>query len=145
MVEEQAKQDTSTKQVASRALFWRKTHAGFEVLRAVAMYSPIFLDIKPCSSLKVNRRFGGRCRLHLQRRRISQETSIKQITSRACFMGWLPMDLKALYPRRYLKSYMSFSSPFGWSQFWTPRKGKAANYIISILWNKSPLTFRHIL
>jgi hypothetical protein len=29
-------------------------------------------DIKPCSSLKLSRRFGGTCRLHLQGRRISQ-------------------------------------------------------------------------
>jgi hypothetical protein len=32
-----------------------------------------FWDIILCSPLKVNRRFGGTCRLHLQGRRISQE------------------------------------------------------------------------
>jgi hypothetical protein len=32
----------------------------------------IFCDITPCSPLKVNLRFGGACRLHLQGRRISQ-------------------------------------------------------------------------
>jgi hypothetical protein len=36
------------------------------------MKSSIFLDITPCNPLKVNRRFGGTCRLHLQERRISQ-------------------------------------------------------------------------
>jgi hypothetical protein len=33
---------------------------------------PFIRNIVKCSSLKVNRRFGGTCRLHLQRRRISQ-------------------------------------------------------------------------
>jgi hypothetical protein len=39
---------------------------GFEVLTAVAMKSTIFWDITPCSPLKVNRRFGGTYRHHLQ-------------------------------------------------------------------------------
>jgi hypothetical protein len=30
------------------------------------MKSSVFWDITPCSLLKVNRRFGGTCRLHLQ-------------------------------------------------------------------------------
>jgi hypothetical protein len=38
----------------------------FEVLTGVVMKSTIFWDITPCSPLKVNRRFGGTCRLHLQ-------------------------------------------------------------------------------
>jgi hypothetical protein len=46
---------------------------GFEVLTAVVMKSSVFWDITPCSSLKVNRCFGGTCRLHLQDRIISQE------------------------------------------------------------------------
>jgi hypothetical protein len=33
----------------------------------------MFWDMTPCSPLKVNRRFRGTCRLHLQGRRISQE------------------------------------------------------------------------
>jgi hypothetical protein len=39
---------------------------GFEVLTAVVMKSIIFWDITQCSPLKVNRRFGGTYRLHLQ-------------------------------------------------------------------------------
>jgi hypothetical protein len=35
------------------------------------MKRPIFWNITPCSPLKVNQRFGGKCRLHLQGRRIS--------------------------------------------------------------------------
>jgi hypothetical protein len=45
---------------------------GFEVLTAVVMKNTIFMDITPCSPLKVNRRFGGTYRLHLQGRRISR-------------------------------------------------------------------------
>jgi hypothetical protein len=33
---------------------------------------PRFWDITPCSPLKVNQRFGGTCRLHLQGRKIRQ-------------------------------------------------------------------------
>jgi hypothetical protein len=36
------------------------------------MKSSIFWDITPCTLLKVNRRFGGTYRLHLQSRRINQ-------------------------------------------------------------------------
>jgi hypothetical protein len=43
---------------------------GFEVLTAVVIKSSIFWDITPCSLLKVNRRFGGIYRLHLQDRRL---------------------------------------------------------------------------
>jgi hypothetical protein len=44
------------------------------------MKSSIFWDITPCSPLKVNRRFGGRCRLHLHSLRMSQ--AINQRESR---------------------------------------------------------------
>jgi hypothetical protein len=44
----------------------------FEVLKAVVMKNTIFRDITPCIPLKVNRRFGGTYRLHLQGRRIRQ-------------------------------------------------------------------------
>jgi hypothetical protein len=36
------------------------------VLTAVVTKATIFWDITPCSPLKVNRRFGGTYRLHLQ-------------------------------------------------------------------------------
>jgi hypothetical protein len=39
---------------------------GFEVLTAVIMSSYIFWNTSPCSPLKINRRFGGTCRPHLQ-------------------------------------------------------------------------------
>jgi hypothetical protein len=45
---------------------------GFEVLTAVVKNSSTFLEITSCNPLKVNRRFGRTCRLHLQGRRISR-------------------------------------------------------------------------
>jgi hypothetical protein len=39
------------------------------------MKSPIFLDITPCSPLKINRRLRGTCSLHLQGRRMSQHAA----------------------------------------------------------------------
>jgi hypothetical protein len=44
---------------------------GFEVLTAAVMNNSIFWDIPSRSSLKINRRFGGTCRLYLQGRKIS--------------------------------------------------------------------------
>jgi hypothetical protein len=43
----------------------RWNFVGFEVFTAVVMKSVIFCDMKPCSPLSVNRRFGGTYRLHL--------------------------------------------------------------------------------
>jgi hypothetical protein len=38
---------------------------GFDILTAVVMNNSVVWDITPCSPLKVNRRFGRTCRLHL--------------------------------------------------------------------------------
>jgi hypothetical protein len=59
-----------------------ETYVGFEFLTAVGMKSSIFWDITPCNPMKVNRRFEGTCRLHLQDRRISQAR--KQHEARIC-------------------------------------------------------------
>jgi hypothetical protein len=40
--------------------------------KLINIKSTIFWDITPCSALKVNRRFGGTCRLHFQGRRIGR-------------------------------------------------------------------------
>jgi hypothetical protein len=45
---------------------------GTEVLTVLVMNTYIVWDIMPCSPLKVNRRFGRTCRLHLQGQTISQ-------------------------------------------------------------------------
>jgi hypothetical protein len=44
-------------------------HIGFEVFTVVVLKSIIFWDMRPCSPLSFNRRFGGTYRLHLQGRR----------------------------------------------------------------------------
>jgi hypothetical protein len=56
---------------------------GFEVLTVVVMKSTIFWDTMPCSALKINGRFGGTYRLHLQGRRISPARNLQ---SSACHL-----------------------------------------------------------
>jgi hypothetical protein len=48
---------------------------GLEFLTPVVIKSSVFWDMTPCSPLKTNRRFGGTCRLHLQGRRIQQNSA----------------------------------------------------------------------
>jgi hypothetical protein len=80
-----------------------------------------FLGLTPCTSLKVNRRFGGTYPLHLQgsKNKPSKKPAWKQVASRAwrpvwiilrpwrwgnMFLrniGWILTDYRALYPRRY--------------------------------------------
>jgi hypothetical protein len=59
---------------------------GSEVLRAVAMKSSVLWDIKLCSPLKVRRRFGETCHLHLQgKKKSKQGNSMKQVGG-ICFL-----------------------------------------------------------
>jgi hypothetical protein len=60
---------------------------GFEVPTAVVMKSYIFCDITSCSPLKVNRRFGGACCLHLQGRRISEARNQVYLLHSSCLFG----------------------------------------------------------
>jgi hypothetical protein len=58
------------------------------------MKSSIFWDITPYSPMKVNWRFGGICRLHLQGRRISRARNQHEAgSSRTCFL--LPLWILA--------------------------------------------------
>jgi hypothetical protein len=43
-----------------------RCNIGFEVLTGMVMMKSFFLDITPCSPLKVSERFGGTCYLHLR-------------------------------------------------------------------------------
>jgi hypothetical protein len=63
---------------------------GFEVLTAVVMKSSNFWDITPCSPLKVNRRFGGTCLLHVQGQRIRQARSMKGIKQSSALLTLQP-------------------------------------------------------
>jgi hypothetical protein len=57
--------------------------AGFELLTKVFMKSSIIWDITQCKPLKLNRRFGGTCRIHLQGRKISHTRNQRETASRA--------------------------------------------------------------
>jgi hypothetical protein len=94
-----------------------------EVLVAVVLKSSVFRDEISCSLLKANLCFGGKIRLHLQARKISQARNQRE-GSYACHLlhagfflrlffdpedggdmflrnvRWLSTDYKALYPRR---------------------------------------------
>jgi hypothetical protein len=105
------------------AVLWLTRYSvGFEVLTGVAMKSPTFWGITPCSRLKVNWRFGGTYRRHLQRRRISRARNqhegkwqaephtnfllglfLDPDYGRDMFLrnvDWLSSDYTALYPKR---------------------------------------------
>jgi hypothetical protein len=100
----------------------------FEVLTVVVIKSTIFWDITPCSPLRVNRRFGGTYRLHLQCRKTSRawNQSESRWQAELCFhagfllglffdpedrgdmflrnVGWLSTDYTALYHRIWYSS-----------------------------------------
>jgi hypothetical protein len=67
---------------------------GFEVLTAVVVKSTALWDIKQCSPVSVNRRFGGTYRLHLQGRKISESKR------KACFLAC------NLLPRWFLAEFI---------------------------------------
>jgi hypothetical protein len=63
-----------------------------EALTAVVMKSIIFWDITPCSPVRVNWRFGGTYRLHLQGRRISRASRALLVT--CVHAALLPVDFQ---------------------------------------------------
>jgi hypothetical protein len=67
----------------------------------------IFWDMTPCSLLKVNRRFGGTYRLHLQGRRIRRASNQRE-SRRQAEQGWF---LARLILR-----------PWRWRQYVTPKR-----------------------
>jgi hypothetical protein len=89
---------------------------GFEVLTAVIMKISIFWDITQCSLLKLNRRFEGTLRLHLQgpislaeQQRESRFPSVGQPLSR-CYLARLTEPWRW---RRYIlpKRRLTFNEP----------------------------------
>jgi hypothetical protein len=110
-----------------------RKYVRFEVLTAVVMKISIFWDITSTSPFKVNRYFGGTCRLHLQGRRISQVKTPDMFTTwfRAAILlglffdredggdiflrnfGRLSTDYTALYPKRQNSAirFLSYGSP----------------------------------
>jgi hypothetical protein len=56
-------------------------YVGYEVIVAVVMKGSIFWNLTACSPFKVNRRFEGTYRLHLQCRRIREGRNQHEATS----------------------------------------------------------------
>jgi hypothetical protein len=92
----------------------------------INLKSPASWDITPCSTLKLNRRFGGACSLHPQRRRALLATCSMPVSCSAYSstwrlrqhvppnVVWLSTNYSALFPRvlhnhccENLKSYKS--------------------------------------
>jgi hypothetical protein len=78
-------------------------HLRFKVPTAVLMKRAIFWDITPCSPFKVNRRFGGTCRLHLQVLRISQARNYREATCLIHTSRWFLTRL-ILWPWRWRRN-----------------------------------------
>jgi hypothetical protein len=66
-----------------------KCSVGYEVLTAVVMKSSVLWDMTPYSLLKVNRRFGRRCRAHFQGHKISEARYQHKAVSRARLMKFV--------------------------------------------------------
>jgi hypothetical protein len=87
----------------AHSVIWRK------VLTTVVMKSFIFWDITSCNPLKVYRRFGATCRLHLKGRRISQEINQHETVASRTYWRWqvlwnvgrLSTYYMAVHPRRH--------------------------------------------
>jgi hypothetical protein len=77
----------------------RKIFVDLEVVTPVVMNSSVFWHITPCSLLKINKRFGGSCRLHHQSRKKSHSTNQLGDTLLGN-VDWLSADFRALYPRK---------------------------------------------
>jgi hypothetical protein len=58
------------------------SHVEYEILTAAVTNNSVFWDITQCSPLKINRRFGGKRCLRLQRRNIIQERNQHEADSK---------------------------------------------------------------
>jgi hypothetical protein len=75
-------------------------HSSFLNASSISMTSSMLWDITPCSSLKVNRRFGRTFRLHFQSRRISQARNQRhEVTKGINEMKVKDEDTKEMIPR----------------------------------------------
>jgi hypothetical protein len=61
-------------------IIWVRHVTLLEETTNVYMKSSMFWDITSCISLKVNQRFGGTCRLHLQDQSIRQARNQREIS-----------------------------------------------------------------
>jgi hypothetical protein len=89
---------TSITQTPTRPRIMATLPQYFYCLTAVLYFSfiwiaTIFLDITPCSPLKINRGFGETYRLHLRGRRISRERNQRESRWQAELLAWLILRL----------------------------------------------------
>jgi hypothetical protein len=76
-----------------------------EVFTAAVVKSSNFWDVTPYSPLKVNRRFGGTCRLNLQGRRVKQtrnqrEAGRKQVLIFSLLRGVISQKMEVFMCKR---------------------------------------------
>jgi hypothetical protein len=82
--------------------------------RPVVMKHSIFWNIKPCTSGKVNRRFGGACRLHRQVWKVSQTSNQHEaILLFVCFITWLTLQTWGWRPHVPPKTRLIFTGLHG--------------------------------
>jgi hypothetical protein len=87
--------------------FRRGYCVGLEVLTTVVTKGTIFWDTTPCSPLKVNRRFGGTHRLHLQGR-ISRERNQRESSWP---VGSVPRKRQLTFRRQYASRESCYHHP----------------------------------
>jgi hypothetical protein len=103
-----------TKDTKEHRIFCVRVFALFlNLLRENKSY--IFWDITPCSPLRVNRHYGGTCRLHLQDRRISQARNQRKGCGSACCLLHTGLILRSWRWRRYVppKRRLTFNGLHG--------------------------------
>jgi hypothetical protein len=96
---------------------------GFEVLTAGLMKSTIFWDITPCSSLKVNRRFGRTYRLHLYGRKISRARNQRETEEK--WRNGTPFPSCFLYNPKFRLTDCSAFMLVSWSAYFSSLKMEA--------------------
>jgi hypothetical protein len=87
-----------------------------ETIRTLHLKSSIFWDITSCSQLKMNRRFGGSCRIHIQGRRISQARN-----------------------QREARSYLLILRPWRWRWHVPPKRRLTFNWLHGVISQKREL------
>jgi hypothetical protein len=83
----------------SRAVVWSTDFGILQVKRDMPLKSTIFWDMTLCSTLKVNRRFGGTCRLNLQDRRLSRPRNHRESRWQLLGLFFNPEDWGYIFPR----------------------------------------------
>jgi hypothetical protein len=68
------------------------TFVGFEILTAIATKTSILWDVTSCGTVKVNTRFGGTYRLHLQSQRVNQTKHQAGSMHRSSFLAWFAFN-----------------------------------------------------